>query len=412
MSVIAHVSSIPTWTTPPQSADEVVARAQALRPFISEMGIEVDIHGDDPTEAMQMLGDAGLHAINVPTEFGGLWEGGQFAMWDRAVESCLEVFAADGSTGQCWSTSGIMAREIFSAPLPTSTKQVLAHELLHEARRIVASNAETGGPGPVTGRRVEGGIVVDGVKTFNTNSGGGGRDFANVGILMDDAAGNPVRHHALVRLDAKGVSLHGNWDNMGQRGTVSQTITYTDVFVADGWYYQAEPTDLLVLDLILSGHAMLLQGIGEGAYDAMIDYLRTLNRPSMPMFATAAEDVLIQRQVGELSSLLSASRAFLMQACRRLATADASTDLQAIFVEMLKVKVVCTNAALEVSSRLHDLTGARSTSNIYRLDRFWRNARTFASHDSIDAKNALAGAYELTGAIPDASLYVPALRKV
>jgi alkylation response protein AidB-like acyl-CoA dehydrogenase len=110
--------------------------------------------------------------------------------------------------------------------------------------------------------------------------------------------------------------------------------------------------------------------------------------------------------------MLSASRAYLMQACRQLASADESTDLQEVFADMLKVKVACTRSALEVSSRLHDLTGARSTSNVYRLDRFWRNARTFASHDSIDAKNALAGAYELTGVLPDASQYLPGVRKL
>jgi hypothetical protein len=46
---------------------------------------------------------------------------------------------------------------------------------------------------------------------------------------------------------------------------------------------------------------------------------------------------------------------------------------------------------------MFELTGARSTSNTYRLDRFWRNARTFSLHDPIMAKLAIIGGYDLTG---------------
>lgn len=52
---------------------------------------------------------------------------------------------------------------------------------------------------------------------------------------------------------------------------------------------------------------------------------------------------------------------------------------------------------------MHEVTGARSTSNAYRLDRFWRNARTFASHDPIDAKNVYVGMFEVTGELPPLS---------
>ncbi|WP_113701187.1 acyl-CoA dehydrogenase family protein [Nonomuraea lactucae] len=407
-----QVSTVPAWTALPESFDEVVSRAKALRPTLSDLGFDVDRHGTDPTEGMRLLGEAGLQRANVPVELGGLWSGGPFGDWDRVIETALEVTAADGSMGQCWATTAIQARELMTAPLPTETKQALAHELMHDARRLVASNAETGGTGPVTGRRVTDGIIVTGVKTFNTNSGGGGRDLANVGVRMPDADGRPARHHALVRLDAPGVVPHGNWDNMGQRGTVSQTIAYHEVFVPDGWHYPAARSDRHFLQAALSGHAMLLQGIGEGAFHAMIDYIRRVNRPSMPMFSSAADDVLMHRQIGEISAALSAGRAYLLQACHRLAQADESTDSRALVVEMFKVKVACTAAALDASARLHDLTGARSTSNGYRLDRFWRNARTFASHDSVDAKNAFVGAYELTGELPDGSRYLPGLGKL
>ena len=63
------------------------------------------------------------------------------------------------------------------------------------------------------------------------------------------------------------------------------------------------------------------------------------------------------------------------------------------------------DAALTTTSGMHELTGARSTANTYRLDRFWRNARTFSVHDATDLKLLIVGTYELTGTIPPLNPY-------
>ena len=57
-------------------------------------------------------------------------------------------------------------------------------------------------------------------------------------------------------------------------------------------------------------------------------------------------------------------------------------------------------ASVFVSSDLFDLAGARATASKYCLDRFWRNARTFASHDPTDAERVMIGYSELTGSSP------------
>ncbi|GAA5155338.1 acyl-CoA dehydrogenase family protein [Amycolatopsis dongchuanensis] len=382
----------------PQTREEVVARARALRPQLAKDSPRIDAEGADPTENLRLLGEAALQRINVPTEFGGLWDGGPYGGWREVIETMVEISAADGSTGQCWSTTVLVARELFASGLPAETKQQLAGELIHEGRRLVASNAETGGTGRVLGRRVPGGLVVNGTKTFNTNSGGGGRDLACVSFDLDGA-----RHQALVRLDDPALELRHDWDNMGQRGTYSQTIAYRDVFVPDGWHFASHQPDPYFLCAAMLLHGALLQGIGEGAFEATTAYLRELNRASMPKFGTALEDPLMHRQLGEMSSELAAARALLLTVAAELEAPP--VDAGEMGVRGFRAKVASTMAGVGVSARVHDLTGARSTSNRYRFDRFWRNARTFASHDSIDAKNALIGAYELSGRFPSISDY-------
>ncbi|MFD0662635.1 hypothetical protein [Thermocatellispora tengchongensis] len=61
--------------TLPATPQEVVERARMLRPVLAEDGPEIDATGCDPARNMRLLGEAGLHAINVPVEYGGLWDG-------------------------------------------------------------------------------------------------------------------------------------------------------------------------------------------------------------------------------------------------------------------------------------------------------------------------------------------------
>jgi alkylation response protein AidB-like acyl-CoA dehydrogenase len=45
------------------------------------------------------------------------------------------------------------------------------------------------------------------------------------------------------------------------------------------------------------------------------------------------------------------------------------------------LKVVATDVALDVTSTVFEVTGARATRNAVGLDRFWRNVRTHTLHD-------------------------------
>jgi alkylation response protein AidB-like acyl-CoA dehydrogenase len=214
------------------------------------------------------------------------------------------------------------------------------------------------------------------------------------------------RWHALVRLDDPALELLGDWDNMGQRGTVSQTIRYRDVFVPDGWHFRAHVADPYFFGAVMLMHGALLQGIGEGGFAAAVAHVQELNRPSMPRFGTATEDPLMHRQLGEMSSELAAARALLLSVADELEAPELVTRPEEMAIKGFRAKVASTRAALDVTARIHDLTGARSTANRFRLDRFWRNARTFGSHDSIDAKNAFVGAFELAGALPAIPDYI------
>jgi alkylation response protein AidB-like acyl-CoA dehydrogenase len=49
-------------------------------------------------------------------------------------------------------------------------------------------------------------------------------------------------------------------------------------------------------------------------------------------------------------------------------------------------KVAAAQVALDITSRVFEVVGARATSTSYRFDRFWRNVRTLSLHDPLDYK--------------------------
>jgi alkylation response protein AidB-like acyl-CoA dehydrogenase len=377
---------------------ELIHRSEELRKEFALTSAEVDARGEDPSDNMRRIGEAQINRIHVPQQYGGLSTGELPFGFAALTEILTQISAGEGSTGMIFGVQCLVLREIFNphTELPESTRQQLAREILEENARFVASNAETGTSGHATARKVSGGIVVNGTKTFNTGSGGA--RYASVGLIVEGMEG---MHHALVPLNGAGVKQFHDWDNMGQRATVSQTITYTDVFVPDGWHYHAAGFDPIFIPAVFLLHGALSLGIGMGGFDAMLDYVRTVNRTILPGVKGPTEDPLIQLHVGEFSTQLAAAHALQREGAHQVETfTGGPAEVGAVIANAMRAKAASVNASLATTGGMHDLTGARSTANTYRLDRFWRNARTFSVHDATDHKLYIVGAYELTGKIP------------
>lgn len=380
-------------------AAELRKRAAALRTELPDSAAKADAENTDSTRGMRRIWEEGLFSFNLPREHGGVTDANPAAFTEEFFSLLIDLTAGDSSAGMNYGVQSLVTLEIFDPGngLPQATKDEIARRITAEGTRLVASNAETGSPRPVTARRTDGGIIVSGTKTFNTNSGGGG--IANVGVTSFE--GEEGRWHALIPLDDENVNCRHDWDVMGQRGTHSQTIDYNDVFVPDGWYYKAHGFSPQMAPYVFLLHSAIMLGPGYGALDAACDYVRKLDRPSLPEFASAGEDPLIRKRIGTIAVRLEAARAYLLRAAARIEHwDDAPPGETEIAVEAFAVKVACVDAALYATSEIFDLTGARSTSAKYRFDRFWRNARTFSTHDPTDAKEVWIGDWYLSGKEP------------
>jgi alkylation response protein AidB-like acyl-CoA dehydrogenase len=377
---------------------ELRKRAAALRRELPDSAAEADAGNTDSGRGMRRVWEEGLFSFHLPRAYGGVSDASPAASTEDFFTILIDLTAGDSSVGMNYGVQSLVTLEIFDPGngLSQATRDEIARRITADGTRLVASNAETGSPRPVTAHRTDGGIIVAGTKTFNTNSGAGG--IANVGLTVDGEEG---RWHALIPLDSGGVTCRHDWDVMGQRGTHSQTIDYDDVFVPDGWFYRSPGFSPQMIPYVFLLHSAIMLGPGYGALDAACDYVRKLDRPSLPEFTSATEDPLIRKRIGDIAVRLGAARAYLLHTASRIEHwNDQAPDETGISIQAFAVKVACVNAALHATSEIFDLTGARSTSAKYRFDRFWRNARTFSTHDPTDAKEVWIGDWYLTGKEP------------
>ncbi|HWK44262.1 MAG TPA: acyl-CoA dehydrogenase [Stellaceae bacterium] len=241
-----------------------------------------------PTENYTDLFEAGLLGVCIPTEYGGI--GADFQTYAIVA---AEIGRYCGSTALTWNmhvcsclwsgslTDGLemdaATREVHQARRGIHYRRILEHGAIYSQPFSEGGAAAAGVAAFGTkAKQVPGGWLVTGKKIFASLSG-----HANYyGILCTEDRPDAGRRDTLylaVPADAPGVSVSGEWDPLGMRGTVSRTLTFVDVFVDDdaalmprGIYAQAA-TRWPHMFLTLTPAYI---GIAQAAYDFTIRYLR------------------------------------------------------------------------------------------------------------------------------------------
>ncbi|MBX9609202.1 MAG: acyl-CoA dehydrogenase family protein [Gammaproteobacteria bacterium] len=243
-----------------------------------------------PTENYVDLREAGLLGICVPREHGGLG-----ADYRAYCLTAAEIGRYCGATALTWNMH--VCSCLWSGPLSDAMDMEADTRREHERRRashyarivrdgaIYAQPFSEGGsaaagavPFATTARREGEGWRLKGKKIFASLSGA-----ANYyGILCTEARdeGGLSRRHTMymaVPADAQGVSVTGEWDPLGMRGTVSRTLLLDDVYVdADaalmppGVYYQAAIRNPHMFMTLTPTYI----GIAQAAVDFTVRYLR------------------------------------------------------------------------------------------------------------------------------------------
>lgn len=236
------------------------------------------------------LREAGLLALCVPQAFGG--EGADFATY------CMvgaEIGRFCGATALTYNMH--ICSTMWTGMLSDGIDMTAGQRAEHEARRELhfarvvgdgavyaqpfsEGSAAAAGKAPfgTTARKVEGGWVLNGRKIFASLSGAA--DYYGILCTEDRGDHHPDMRDTLyiaVPGKADGLTVTGDWDPMGMRGTVSRTLLLKDVFVPDqeqlmprGVYYRAAQTWPAMFFTLSPTYL----GVAQAAYDFTVQYLR------------------------------------------------------------------------------------------------------------------------------------------
>jgi alkylation response protein AidB-like acyl-CoA dehydrogenase len=265
-------------------------RSIASKNFVSR-AIKHDIEASFPTENYSDLFKNNLMGICIPKEYGGRdadlktymlaaseigrYCGATALTFNMHVSSCLWTgFLADNLD------MDEAKRKEHHNLRGLHYERILSNGSIY-AQPFSEGNASAAGKSAfgTTALRTSNGWIVNGKKIFASLSGHA--NFYGVlctELLEEDA--KPSRANTMyvaVPADQKGVSVEGEWNPLGMRGTVSRTLVFKDVFIPfeeqlmpRGIYYNAAKQWPHMFMTLTPSYI----GIAQACYDFTIRYLR------------------------------------------------------------------------------------------------------------------------------------------
>lgn len=332
------------------------------------------------SEGYAALKKQGFFAALVPAELGG---GG--ASPSEMGEAIRVLGAACGSTALAFSMhSHLVAVAAWrwkhqGAPTDTMLRRIAAEGLV-----LVSSGGSDWLDSGGTAEKVEGGYRITARKPFS--SGSPAADILSTSAVFDDPDEGPVVLHFPVPLKAEGVELVETWQVLGMRGTGSNDIVLTDVFVPDAaimgkrpkgqWHMLFHVISMIAMPLIYSAYL----GVAEGARDLALEVAG--KRPGgahLPQIA------------GEMENALRTAR---LAHRRMMELADDGAPGPETTSEVMSLRTLVADAAIATVEKAMLLAGGGAFYRKLGLERAWRDIQAARFHP-LQEKQQL----ELTGRV-------------
>ena len=366
--------------------------------------VERDRAGGHPAAEKALLRDHGLLVLSVPQELGGTG-----ADWPDILATVRRIATVDSSLAHLLAFQHLQ----LSGVLAYGSAEQQARWLGDTVRdHLWWGNTANPADPRLRATESNGGLLLNGIKGFCSGTRGSQR-------LLTTAIHEPTGQMliAVLPTETPGITIHDDWDPIGQRQTDSTSVSFDNVPLAwsDVLHRPGAPSSPfrslrgLLAQLILVN---LYTGLAQGALSEARQYTLNEARPwAASGVARAADDPYTVHRYAEMHLTTTAAAALADSAAQQLQQAwEQGEDLQAeergqVALASAEAKVLAHRAALSVGEGVFDVCGARSARAAQGLDRFWRNARTHTLHDPIDYKLRDIGRYALEGRLPEPTLY-------
>lgn len=218
---------------------------------------------------------------------------------------------------------------------------------------------------------VDGGYLVTGRKRFASQSSHG-TVMSTMFVFDDPQRGRRVLNMA-IPIGSDGVEIDTNWDTAGMRGTASDDIVLTDVFVpaervlADRPHGIVDPPLQVITSIGFSIVASAYLGVAEAAYEAAVAAARS-----------RASDPLVQRLVGSMRQKIRVASWALDGALATVGD-DPSPSFD-MYLTVMSAKAEIARRGIEVCDLAMQVAGGSSFSRGSVIERCARDIRAAAFH--------------------------------
>lgn len=339
-----------------------------------------------PTENYHDLADAGLLGICIPEEAGGI--GADYKTYMLAAAEIGRYCGSTALTFNMHVSSCLWTGHLIDT-LDMDTDTRAEHNRLRQGHydrilkggKVYAQPFSEGGAAAAghaafgtTALRTDTGWVINGKKIFASLAGHA--DYYGVLCTEIDAPdGELSRRNTMyiaVPADAQGVSVVGDWDPLGMRGTVSRTLLFDNVEVPrdaqlmpHGVHFRAASRWPHMFMTLTPAY----MGIAQAAYDFTVAYLRG-EIPGMPpvkrrQFPTK------QLAVAQMRTMLEQTKALWFQA---ISEAGPNPPKDSIMRAWAAQYTVMENAN-EISQLAIRTCGGQSMLRSLPLERLYRDSR-------------------------------------
>lgn len=391
---------------PLRTPDRIASDAQAIEVAIrlaadfAAGAVRRDSERLLPWKELDRFSQSGLWAITVPREYGG-----PGVSTETLSQVIAIIGAADGSLSQI-PQNHFYALEVLRVGA-TPKQQRFFYDRVLAGERFGNALAEIGQRDFKRRTRLVrdlGSLFVEGQKFYCT-----GALYAHwiPTLVVAEEVGEPVTYLAFVPRNAPGVTVIDDWDGFGQRVTGSGSVQFKRVAVEPEWIVPfgssfARPTTIGPFAQIM--HAAIDLGIGKGAYQEMLQFIRNRARPWLDAKVDkASEDPLTLHQVGNVWLRLRAAEALMRRAAAVVDAAQGEMSEDSVAqasIAVAEAKILATKAGLLAANKLLELSGTSATLAEDAFDRYWRNVRTHTLHDPVRWKYQAVGNYYLNGRLP------------
>ena len=387
-----------------KESENYLVLAKSLAKEFAETAVARDAKGGTPKQERDRLRESNLLKLIIPRQYGGLGQN-----WIVTFKIIREFAKVDSSIAHIFSYHhlGVVVPHIFGS---VEQKQRYYSETIRN--NWFWCNALNPLDHRTTLTPENNHFRLNGIKSFCSGS----QDSDILPITATHQTTDELNILA-IPTQRKGVTVHDDWNNMGQRQTDSGSVTFDNVLVYSNEILgirdkPSQPFGTIRACLTQLNLANIYLGIAQGAFEAAKRYNCTSTRPWITSgVENATQDPYIIQHYGNMWVDLQAARSLTEQAGELLQMAwekewSLTAELRGECALSIAIaKVAATKVGLDITNRIFEVMGARATSAKYGFDRYWRNLRTFTLHDPVDYKVRDIGNWALNDEWPKPNFY-------